>query len=134
MSTVTSEQALDALRQIQDPDLFKDIGWTYYLMSRHREARDTYERGLELNPDNDDLVVELARVHFWLREYDRSEELYQSILDRNADHPHALWGLGDVYRVQGRRSDAIPLVERALAIAPDHPYARQTLRILRAGG
>jgi len=113
--------------------LLRDKGWTLYLASRHEDAKKTYERALSIDPANDEVEVELARIHYRLGEFEDAEEHYQRILDRSPDHAHALWGLGDTYRVQKRTREATKLVERALELEPDHPYAKDTLKKLRGG-
>lgn len=118
----------------ENADLLRDLGWSLYLLGRHPEARTVYEQAREIAPENNEIVVELARVHFWLRDYDEAETLCRTVLDRSASHAHALWGLGDLYRVLGRRAEALDLVQRALRADPEHPYAGETLRRLRAGG
>jgi len=113
--------------------LLRDKGWTLYLASRHEEAKEAYEKALVLDPRNDEVEVELARIHYRLGELEDAEGHYQRILERSPDHAHALWGLGDTYRVQRRTREATQLVERALELEPDHPYAEDTLKKLRGG-
>jgi hypothetical protein len=113
--------------------LLRDKGWTLYLASRHEEAKETYEQALLFDPSNDEVEVELARIHYRLGEFEDAVGHYQKILERSPDHAHALWGLGDTYRVQRRTREATKLVERALELEPDHPYAKDTLKKLRGG-
>lgn len=121
-------------RQPDNPDLLRDFGWSYYLLGQHRRAREIYEQARELAPGDVELLVELARIDFWLKDYDEAERIYKEVLQANPRYADALWGLGDTYRVLGRRQEALDLVQRALQVEPDHPYARATLRELRSGG
>lgn len=129
------EEFQAAMEQYPDnPDLLRDMAWAYYLIGQHPTARALYEQARELAPDDVELLVELARVDFWLRDYAEAERIYLAVLQINPRYADALWGLGDTYRVTGRRTEALDLVQRALRIDPNHPYARQTLRELRSGG
>ncbi len=113
--------------------LWRDLGWSLYLEGRNEEARNAYLKGLELDPTNGEIQVELARIHYRLEEYDKAEAAYLSLLERDPDHAHALWGLGDLYRVLGRREEAIVVLEKALALRPNHSYAQATLDKVRGG-
>lgn len=111
--------------------LVREIGWTRYLDQEYEEARAIYEEAHSLDPDDIALSFEMGRVYFWLEDYDRAEKTFKSILENHPDDAHALWGLGDTYRLLGRTAEARELVEKALIIQPDHPYAKETLKQLR---
>jgi tetratricopeptide (TPR) repeat protein len=78
-----------------------------------------------------DTRLEAGRVHFMMAEYDQAAAVYQSILDETPEDADALWGLGDTYRMMERTDEALDLIQRALRAQPDHPYAQETLRLIR---
>lgn len=117
-----------------DPRLLKDLAWSLYTVSRFDDARARYEQALAVAPGDHEAHLELGRVLFWLEEYELAARSYRAVLDDLPDEPDALWGLGDTYRVMGREREAESLLLRALELAPDHPYAPESLRLLREGG
>ena len=46
-------------------------------------------------------------------------ELYRRVLEMHPDHPQALHYAGVLAHQQGRNEEAVALVERSLALAPD---------------
>ena len=48
-------------------------------------------------------------------------QLHQRVLDAAPDHPDALHYAGVLAHQQGRHEDAIVLIEKSLALAPDRP-------------
>ena len=48
-----------------------------------------------------------------------AQELYRRVLETDPDHPRALHYAGVLAHQQGRRDEAVALVERSLALAPD---------------
>jgi tetratricopeptide (TPR) repeat protein len=69
-------------------------------------------------------LAALAQIHFTRAQYDEALHLYTRALaiieaSLGPDHPnaaHVLNGLGETHRAVGRGAEAIPLLERALAI------------------
>ena len=133
LSGSLAEFDLARARFPDDARLLQDIGWTFYLMGRHNDARDVYEQGREIDPENIEIVLQLGRAYFWLLDYPSAIAAYQSVLEGTPNDDDALWGLADTYRAQGRLQEALVLVELALRVNPDHPYARETLRQIRGG-
>lgn len=117
-----------------DPRLLKDLAWSLYLAERLEESRDYYREALVQDESDHEAHLEVGRVLFWLEEYDEAEMMYQAVLDDVPRDADALWGLGDVYRMTGRREEAEELLLRALAVDPAHPYAAESLDRLRSGG
>jgi len=65
--------------------------------------------------------VSQAELLFDQHELDRAEEIARRILHHDPMHPRALQVLEMIESRRDRPSEAIPLLERALAIQPDLP-------------
>jgi tetratricopeptide (TPR) repeat protein len=63
---------------------------------------------------------------------DAAERCYRAALERDAGHPLALHYLGVVLHQRGRHADALPLVERSVALVPHEPEFHNNLGLVLA--
>ena len=88
---------------------------------RRAEALAYFEQAFALDPSHQTLPANIATE---LRELGRFEEaifVLKALLDRLPTSIHAIGGLAQIARKQGKRSDAIAYFEQALALQPTHP-------------
>ena len=62
-----------------------------------------------------------------------AETLFRDALERDPRNAYAALQLGGILSLQGRREEAIPLLERAIELAPRDPLNRLALRQARTG-
>jgi Flp pilus assembly protein TadD len=112
--------------------------------AKYEEALKLFERATELEPQNENNWIELARSY---REYARREqpgnstrsevlftraqEAYTKALELDKNNPSALFGLGQVYSFQDNRAEAVEKYKRVVALAPGTPEARQAREFLQ---
>lgn len=96
-------------------------------MVQIEQAGEFYRRALELDPEDRDTRVALARVLVWQRQPVAAVEHYEWVLARTPDDAEALLGLARCRIEQGRANEAVPLLERVLNHEPDS-IAAQYLR------
>ena len=72
-------------------------------------------------------ALDQALRHHQRGELDAAESIYRQILAQSPRHPDALHLLGCVELARGHRDRAIPLMERAVAVAPRIPLYRENL-------
>ncbi|MDX1971064.1 MAG: hypothetical protein SFY68_00895 [Candidatus Sumerlaeia bacterium] len=112
--------------------------------AKYEEALKLFERATELEPQNENNWIELARSY---REYARREqpgnstrsevlftraqEAYTKALELDKNNPSALFGLGQVYSFQDNRAEAVENYKRVVALAPGTPEARQAREFLQ---
>ena len=101
------------------------------------EQQAAYARGLaefieaqRLTADFAGSWLNLAEVHLSRGDYQLAEQAYRQAIKREPAFIPALLNLADLYRMLGRDSEARPLLERALAIAPDDAAARFSYALL----
>ena len=81
-------------------------------MGQHPEAIALAGQALELDPLSPVVSYRAGRVYFQARDYARATEQFRRILELNPSDPLGLYGLGLVYRAQGRPDQAIPYLQK----------------------
>jgi cellulose synthase/poly-beta-1,6-N-acetylglucosamine synthase-like glycosyltransferase len=97
------EQAIQLLTEALNLDqtseslvsLWNDLGYCYFMANLPREAESAFDDGLKINPDNLDLLTNLASLYLHQEDYTRATEYVNRAL-RLAPHDEgALRALGD---------------------------------------
>ncbi|MEO1288752.1 MAG: tetratricopeptide repeat protein [Chloroflexota bacterium] len=93
------------------------LGERQYKTSDYRGALSTYNRALELDPENPVINQRLGYVYTQTEDYDQAKSCYQTAIDREKDFAPALAGLGYVQRRLGEQvgkqiKDDLPKNER----------------------
>ncbi len=90
---------------------------------RHADAHAALSAALEQQPDQPELLYEIALLAEKIGRFDELESRLRRLLEIKPDHAHALNALG--YSLADRNirlQEANALIDRALALAPDDPY------------
>ena len=111
-------------------------GWqllarSYEMLERRTDARDAYARALELDPDNPDLLVQVAQARLFAnpdkRLDDESVAMLRRALELQPQHQRARWFLGVWQRQEGQAAEAAETWEPLLAQVD--PATANTLRV-----
>jgi tetratricopeptide (TPR) repeat protein len=127
-------EALEAITEAAerggDPFFIAAIrGDIYAEMERHNDAAESYDRALEIEPDDHWALHQAALEHGFAGHGARASELFERALEHDRDGCHqTLVDYGDHLRRQGRIGDAVKLYRRAVAAVPGDPEWKQTLR------
>lgn len=101
------------------------------LLREHKQfvrARSLLQTGLAQNPDNLDMVYDLAMVHEKLGELDDMERLLRSLMLSRPDDPHAYNALGYSLADRGvRLSEAKTLISKALQLSPNDAFITDSM-------
>ena len=84
-------------------------------------AIQAYKQALQLDPNDSDLKLGLARALSLSGHNEESKGLYQQLLSKNPDHADALEGLGNAFLRSGHPSEARAIFERLTASHPANP-------------
>jgi tetratricopeptide (TPR) repeat protein len=121
----------------REPNAVPALIWRGQLRSLRRDyvgAQADFDRALELDPDNDEVQLQLAEV---LREAlapAKAAEQYVRVLDHQPEEPVALLGLARCRRDLGQVDQAIALLDRLLRRQPDNVAALIERSQLALGG
>jgi tetratricopeptide (TPR) repeat protein len=102
--------------------------------ARPFEAYDRLDRAAGLNPAADRPALVKGSIALRYGDLPRAVSAFEAALARNARGQYATLELGAIASAQGDRSGARRLLERAVALAPRDPTAREALGIVRSGG
>jgi Flp pilus assembly protein TadD len=97
---------------------FADDGAFLYQRGAYAEARDTFRAALALQPDDPNLVYDLAQCCDRLGDDAQAEKFYRDCLQRSPGHAEAMHGLVALLARQRRRDEAGKLVDDRLRTAP----------------
>jgi tetratricopeptide (TPR) repeat protein len=85
----------------------------------YAEAAQTFEKALELEPDNVETLTKLGMAHYKLVQLDQAIEAYTKALALKPDDVSVMSNLGVAYYRFGRLDNAIEIYNQAIAVAPD---------------
>ncbi len=85
------------------------------------------EKALGVTPDDQNLLLQLAKAYGATEQYERACQCLEDILETSPDSARALRALGFIYSRQQNHERAIEYLERALELDPDHAQARYRL-------
>jgi tetratricopeptide (TPR) repeat protein len=91
------------------------LGMTLAALERVPEARQQFERSIELAPEQTESYFRLGLVDLNEKVLDEAATNFRHVLTRDSKHAGALSALGRVAFEQKRYSDAIDLLQRAIA-------------------
>jgi tetratricopeptide (TPR) repeat protein len=103
------------------PELVHDYnedGVFLFRQGRYEYATETFKAALALQPDNPDLVYNLAQCQDRRGQLAQAEQLYGQCLQRSPDHAECHHALAVLLVQQGRRDEAVRMVEEWLQRSP----------------
>ncbi|HLX82268.1 MAG TPA: tetratricopeptide repeat protein [Terriglobales bacterium] len=91
------------------------LGMTLAALENTQEAREQFKRSISLAPEQVESYFRLGLIDLNMKDLDDAATNFRHVLDRDAKHAAALSGLGRVAFEQRQYSDAIDLLQRAIA-------------------
>jgi YaiO family outer membrane protein len=88
---------------------------------RYEEALEAYQRLASASPGDHQVRLAIGRLHLRLRHPDRAETVYRGVTLEDGSSLAAHLGLADALFAQWRPEEALDMLERAAAIAPEDP-------------
>lgn len=90
---------------------------------RLQEAEATFRRGIEANPDNAALRLDLARTLVRQERLDEAIAVLRAAIERDPKNVRAYHELGAVYRAKNRNDEAVATFRQAVELAPNDAAA-----------
>ncbi|WNM64036.1 tetratricopeptide repeat protein [Candidatus Nitrospira neomarina] len=78
------------------------------------------KKSLELDPDNEQVYVDLARAYLILEKPEEAEDVLDKGLTKKANSPTLILAKGEFYSLQGKNTEAEALFQEVLALDPEN--------------
>ncbi len=89
------------------------LGFAYLYKKRHDECLAAYERAIELNPNDADLLAEMGDALAYSEQPERGVEMLERAIRLNPYHPDwYLWNLGDAHFYSGNYEGTISALKK----------------------
>jgi tetratricopeptide (TPR) repeat protein len=92
------------------------LGMTLAALESTQEAREQFDRSIMLAPEQTESYFRLGLIELNVKDLDEAATNFRQVLNRDSKHAGALSALGRVAFEQKRYSEAIELLQRAMAI------------------
>ena len=99
------------------------LGSAYYHMKQYEEAKNVYDKILNLNPNDPYTLNNQGAIYSKLGRYDEALADYNRSLELRPDDPNTIYNRGLAYYKLERYDEALPDYNRSLELRPDHPNA-----------
>ena len=96
----------------------------------YSEAIEYYQKAIELNPKDADIIVDLGVCYFNLQDLPRAKEYFLKALKINDKHPNALYNLGVVSAQLGHMDELMQYWEKLIQVAPESSSAKMAKQML----
>ncbi|MBN2354802.1 protein kinase [candidate division KSB1 bacterium] len=113
-------------------EYYHDAAREYNRFNLHKQAIDTYWRGLASYPNDVELRMGLGRAFIAVREFSRAVDIYTAMLNSDSSHHAAYYGLGLAYEQLGERQKSMKSLRTFLMYQRDGAEARDAQRRLDA--
>jgi Tfp pilus assembly protein PilF len=109
------------------PDATKYLSQTYLKLERPDKAIDAYKRGIELNRDRDDLLLDLGNLYYAEERYEEALTQYKEAVRVNPTASTNHYSLGQGYLKLEKFNEAETEFRTVLRMEPDGHYGNYGL-------
>ncbi len=117
---------------------FPDSAWVHVVlgdayMSRYEDssAKSEYTKALEIDPKLPVIHFQLGSLAFSHNDYSKAADEFRKEIDLDPAFGDAYLYLGLTLRRQGKNQEAVPVLERAVALEPDSPLPYRALAVVQ---
>lgn len=109
-----------------------ELGNAYRFLNRKDEALTQYRLTLKSDPDHLEAQNNIGVIFWALKQYDLAKKAFLKTVSLGADNFEIHNNLASIYMIQKRPEQAIPHLNRLIALQPENAKARQLLEIATA--
>jgi tetratricopeptide (TPR) repeat protein len=123
-ATAIAQRLLETLRDEfpDDARVLASLGFLYAQQDRRREALALFDRVAQMRPGDAESHFNRAFLLQALNDHERAIEAFHRVLEINADHDRALYGLALSLISLRRLDEAVAPLERNTKLQPMSPY------------
>ena len=101
-----------------DHEAHRNLGWMLKCAHRHEESIESFIESIKINPNQPDVLGELAHSFSLLGDAERAEEAADLALEQDPEEASALYVKGLVHSLRGEKEEAEGLMRRAVEANP----------------
>jgi Tfp pilus assembly protein PilF len=109
------------------PDATKYLSQTYLKLEQPEKAIDAYKRGIELNRDRDDLLLDLGNLYYAEERYEEALAQYKEAVRINPTASTSHYSLGQGYLKLEKFSEAEQEFRTVIRMEPESAYGHYGL-------
>ncbi|MEM9001409.1 MAG: tetratricopeptide repeat protein [Bacteroidota bacterium] len=109
------------------PEIIKNIALIYQQEGKNDEALAAYDDAIANNPNDVNLVLNKANLHYTMGEKEKFKELMSKASEMAPDNPDLLYNIGVINMEQGNLEEARAAYRKALEIDPNYVNAQLNL-------
>ena len=91
--------------------------------SKYQQAVPHFETALQMNPDDPEAMIDLAKAYFSTGRNQETLQFYDKVLRLDPERFDALFGKGQVLIAAGRAETALSYIKQAIVLDPSRPDA-----------
>jgi cytochrome c-type biogenesis protein CcmH/NrfG len=99
------------------------LGNSFYDMGRFDSAIEWYQRALELDSSDIDVLTDLGTAYLYTGDRKSALEQFQRSLEIDGNHPQTLQNIGVAYFSAGEYKEAVKAWEKLIQVHPDYVRA-----------
>jgi tetratricopeptide (TPR) repeat protein len=126
------EKCISILQQVLDKAVPKSkpyadalyyTAYSWDLLGKTDKAIETYQKALEVTPNDNDLMFNLGRLYFLQSKYEQALGYFRKVLEANPADFDANMNVGTACLQLKKYEESLPYLEKATQIKPDNSQA-----------
>ena len=85
-------------------------------LKRYDDAVKAYEKAININPDDTDIMYNLAYAYIKIKKYDEAEKLLLEVIKKDTEDNNSYFHLGEIYSRKKEHDNAIKYLSKALEL------------------
>lgn len=117
-------------------EIWNNMGYCHFMAGQPQEAEAAFKKGLEVSPDNLDLLINLADLYIYTKRFNKAIDYLNSALSIAPNDVNILLSIGNCCMQVGMNDTALMVFQRVLAQAPETEGVREIadrLEAMKAG-
>jgi tetratricopeptide (TPR) repeat protein len=117
-------------KQLVFSQIYCNQGYIYLNLNKLKEAIESFQKALELNPDYFEAYFNLGNAYFQNKKFDLAEKSYQKALKLNKKFPLLYFQLGRLYTEWNKKEKAVESYKKLITLQPNNYLAWYNLGLL----
>ncbi len=122
-------RAKEANQKVETAEGYSLLGASEYQLGEYAAAKEAYQLGNNLDPDNEKILIGLGTVESTLGDYDDAVQIYQKLVKMEPDEPVYKYKVGTLLKLQ-KKYDESYVTLKPLENEKDFPYPVELLNQL----